>query len=193
MIFAPCPWKRERTANNGETETDEGIYFRAVHVFGVDQTDGKVLPDVDVQTIDTAADGLLADLVRVAESRGIAVSFQAISDGPFGVSKKGSVEVNSQHPTGQQAKTLAHELAHEALHWENRGPLTRSIAELEAESVAYVVCTHFGFDVEVRASRYIALWDGDSKALRASLGRIADTARDIIDDTEAMTSRRAVA
>ncbi len=76
---------------------------------------------------------------------------------------------------------------------EDRGPLTRSIAELEAESVAYVVCKHFGLDAEVRASRYIALWDGDSKALRTSLERIADAAREIIDDVEAVRSRKAVA
>ena len=71
--------------------------------------------------------------------------------------------------------------------------MTRNIAELEAESVAYVVCTHFGLDVEVRASRYIALWDGDSKALRASLERIASTARGVIDDVEGQSARKAVA
>ena len=71
--------------------------------------------------------------------------------------------------------------------------MTRNIAELEAESVAYVVCTHFGLDVEVRSSRYIALWDGDSKALRASLERIAKTARGIIDDVEGQSARKAVA
>ena len=129
----------------------------------------------------------------MADARGIAVSFGALSGSTFGVSKRGSVEIDNSHPTGQQAKTLAHELAHEAMHWEDRGPLTRSIAELEAESVAYVVCLHFGLDVEVRASRYIALWDGDSKALRASLERIATTARSIIDDLEAVAGRKAVA
>ena len=70
---------------------------------------------------------------------------------------------------------------------------SRTVAELEAESVAYVVCTHFRLDVEVRSSRYIALWDGDSKALRGSLERIANTARNIIDDVEALDSRKAVA
>ncbi len=79
------------------------------------------------------------------------------------------------------------------MHWEDRGPLTRSIAELEAESVAYVVCLHFGLDVEVRASRYIALWEGDSKSLRASLERIAKTARSIIDDVDSVAGRKAAA
>ena len=58
--------------------------------------------------------------------------------------------------------------------------------------MAYVVCTHFDLDVEVRASRYIAIWDGDAKALRESLERIATTARDIIDDVEALKSGKAV-
>ncbi len=193
MIFAPCPWKHEKESDTGETETEQGIYFKAVHVFDVAQTDGDELPTVSVPTVDSAADDLLANLLRVAESRGIAVDFRPVSGGPFGASKHGSIDVDNQHATGQQSKTLAHELAHEALHWEDKGPFTRSLAELEAESVAYVVCLHFGLDTEVRSSRYIALWDGDSKALRASLERIADTARDIIDDVEAPGAKRQVA
>ncbi len=192
-IFAPCPWKREVERGDGETDTEQGIYFRAVHVFDVAQTDGDELPDMDVPTVDTAADDLLSDLLRVAEQRSIAVNFDELSGGLFGVSKGGSVDVDNRHATGQQAKTLAHELAHEALHKTDRTGLTRTVAELEAESVAYVVCTHAGLDVEVRASRYIALWDGDSKSLRASLERIANAARGIIDDVEALEGRKAVA
>lgn len=112
---------------------------------------------------DVAADRLLTDLRHVAESRGIAVTFAPIDRGAFGTSRKGAIDIDNTHATGQQAKTLAHELAHEALHWEDRGPFTRSLAELEAESVAYVVCLHLGLNVEVRSSRYIALWGGDAK------------------------------
>ncbi len=193
MIFAPCPYKREVKRDDGNTEEREGIFFRAVHVFDIDQTDGPDLPTVDVPTVQAASDDLLAKLASVADSRGIAVSFQPLSGVTFGVSKQGKVDIDNTHPTGQQAKTLAHELAHETMHWEDRGPLTRSIAELEAESVAYVVCLHFGLDVEVRASRYIALWDGDSKSLRASLERIAKTARGMIDDVDSVAGRKAVA
>ena len=188
-IFAPCPWKREN--EDGETQT--GMWFKVVSVFDVEQTDGEALPTVDVPTVEVLADELLAKLVRVAESRSIGVTFAKIDGGAFGASKKGSVEVSNEHATGQQAKTLAHELAHESMHWDIKGPITQNIAELEAESVAYVVCTHFGLDVEVRASRYIALWGGDSKALRESLERISKTARGIIDDLVALGNRRAVA
>ena len=111
----------------------------------------------------------------------------------FGLSKKGAIEVDNTHTTGQQAKTLAHELAHEAMHWEDRGSLTRSIAELEAESVAYVVCRHFNLDTSIRSSAYIAIWNGDGKAMRESMDRIAKTARAIIDDCAKAQDRKAVA
>ena len=141
MIFAPCPYKREVERNDGETETREGMFFRAVHVFDVSQTDGEDLPGVEVPTVQDAADTLLAKLVDVATKRGIKVEFSAIESGAFGVSQKGTVGVDNRHTTGQQAKTLAHELVHEAMHWDDkeRGTFTRNLAELEADSVAYVV------------------------------------------------------
>ncbi len=138
---------------------------------------------------------MLASLERVAAKRGIAINYTKLDAGYYGVSKGGTIDIAKGHTTGQQSKTLAHELAHEALHKgkEKRQGLTRTIAELEAESVAYVVASHFGLDVEVRASRYIAQWNGDGKALRESLARIASTARNIIDDVDALDSRKAVA
>ncbi len=89
-IFAPCPWKRE--TDDGETE--QGIYFKAVHVFDIGQTDGPDLPTVDVPDVESAADALLVDLVRVADKRGIAVTFAKLSGGLFGVSKGGMVDVD---------------------------------------------------------------------------------------------------
>jgi len=190
MIFAPCPWKKD--GKNGEKD-ESGIYFKAVHVFDVSQTDGKELPTIDAMDVETVADDLLANLARVTHNRGIALTFETINGGAYGVSKKGSIVVDPNHSTGQQAKTLAHELAHESMHWEDRGQLTRSIAELEAESVAYVVCRHFNLDTSIRSSRYIALWQGDGKALRASLERISKTARAIIDDVTSLDCSKAVA
>lgn len=192
-IFAPMRFKKDIEQSDGSTSTEDRVAFRIVHVFDVSQTDGEALPEVDCPTIDAKADDLLADLVRVAESRKIVVTFQPVSGGAFGVSKNGSIEVDNTHTTGQQSKTLAHELAHESLHWKDKGTFTRSAAELEAESVAYVVCRHFGLDCSVRSSAYIALWNGDGKAMRESMDRIAKTARAIIDETTALRDRKAVA
>lgn len=198
MIFAPCKWKKEIESNNGDTDTLAGIYFKPVYVFDVSQTDGKDIPTFDTPDIETVADDLLSDLIRVTEKRGIAITFQTLSGGIYGVSKKGSIEIDNQCKTGQQANTLAHELAHEAIHWDkkeqaDRGPLTRSIAELEAEAVAYIVCKHFGLDAKLQSSRYIALWNGNTKALKSSLDLIAKTVRRIIDDVDSVSQRKQVA
>lgn len=201
MIFAPRPWTKEK--DDGETES--GIFFRPVYIFDVAQTDGAALPDVDVPNIDSDASALLTALERVALQRNLTLKTDNAVD--FGyATATGVIALNDTHATGQRAKTLAHELAHAAMHFDKsvRAELNidRNKAELEAESVAYVVCTHFGLDCAVRCSRYIALWQGDSKALKASLERISTTARAIIDEAAALmgnaestgeVARRAVA
>jgi len=53
--------------------------------------------------------------------------------------------VDNSHPTASRRKPSPIELAHEALHKADRAGLTRTVAELEAESVAYVVCLHFSW------------------------------------------------
>ncbi len=193
MIFAPCPFRREETTDSGDTETREGIFFRPVHVFDVAQTDGKELHVVDCPVVDSDASALLNVLERVAGKRGIAVGYETMTgtQSGYATDKGARIALDDRHSSGQRAKTLAHELAHCALHFgktDESTALTRNMAELEAESIAYVVCRHFGLDTTVRSSAYIALWSGDAKALRASLERIAGTARTIIDDVEAMES-----
>ena len=190
MILAPCPWKRMQTDDDGTERVVSGVFFKPVHVFDVAQTDGEPLPEFDVPDVVQAADRLLESLQTVAGARGIALAYVELQPGHYGVSKGGTIELATEMGSGQTAKTLAHELAHEALHKKDRPTgLTRTVAELEAEAVAYVVCRHFGLNAEVRASRYVALWGGDSKALRASLDRISETARALIDDVAATQAR----
>jgi len=195
MIFAPRPYTRTDTASG---EDVAGCSFRPVYVFDVDQTDGKDIPTVECPIIESAADTLLSALVTVAENRKIAVNLAPIDRSAFGTSHGGKVDVDNTYTTGQQAKTLAHELAHESMHQskaDREGMIreTAHVAELEAESVAYVVCQHFNLATEVRASIYIAIWNGDAKRLRASLDRIAKTARALIDDLTALTVAREAA
>ena len=83
-IFAPCPWKRERENDKGETEIEQGLFFRAVHVFDVAQTDGPDLPSVDVPLVESDATELLAALERVAVKREIAVTYQKLDGSRLG-------------------------------------------------------------------------------------------------------------
>ncbi len=164
------------------------------------QTDGEALPTVNVPDLDVADDRLLGLLTTVCENRGIKLGTGTLDGEDGHATDKGkTIALELARATGHRAKVLAHELAHCALHFAKRDtsdgakPITRNMAELEAESVAYVVCKHFGLDSSVRSAAYIALWQGDSKALKASLQRIADTARSMIDDVDALESGKAVA
>ncbi|MBN2561549.1 MAG: hypothetical protein JXQ75_11525 [Phycisphaerae bacterium] len=180
-IISPCPIRRVPS----DEEEQVRVFFKTACVFDVSQTDGKPLPTAEVPEVQADAEDLLAALERVASDRGIAVRYRSMEEGAFGVSKGGEVEIATGHSTGQQSKSLVHELAHEAMHRQQEANshfgIGRQTAELEAEAVAYVVCRHFNLDVELRASRYIAVWGGDGKTLAASLGRISATAQHLIE------------
>ena len=103
-IFAPCPFKRTVTGDDGEPETVQGIFFKVVCVFDIAQTDGQALPDVDVPDVHTAADTLLAALERVATQRGIAVNYADLRAGHYGTSAGGTIDLANGHTTGQQAR-----------------------------------------------------------------------------------------
>lgn len=181
-IMAPCPVRRENPDTGDE---EDRLFFKTACVFDVSQTEGKELPEYEVPDIQRNATELLAALQDVAVRRGIAVQFVHLPDGHYGSSKGGAIEIATGHSTGQQAKSLAHEIAHEVMHHQTDGQVdaavSREIRELEAEAVAYVVCRHFGLDVELRSSRYITHWGGDAKKLASSFARVSQTARELIE------------
>lgn len=93
----------------------------------------------------------------------------------------------------QTIKTMIHEVSHAKLHalkedavsGENRSE-QRSSREVEAESVAYVVCQHFGIDTSDYSFGYVAGWSRgkDLSQLKTSLERIRDTAAELIDSID---------
>ena len=89
----------------------------------------------------------------------------------------------------QQAKTLAHEIGHHVL---GHGPGhadSRSVAEVAAESVAYVTCAHFGLDTSSYTVGYVATWAGnDAKEIehvvRSTLASVQRAAHSVIDQVQ---------
>lgn len=186
-IISPCPIRK---TTNTEDERVR-VFFKTACVFDVAQTEGKDIPAAQVPEIQVDANALFAAVGDVAANRGIAVRYERMEEGTFGVSSGGTIVIATGHATGQQCKTLIHELAHESLHQRSGEGCAsypaRAVAELEAEAVAYVVSRHFGLDVELRASRYIALWGGNGKTLATRLERISVTARGLIEDLQGST------
>lgn len=94
----------------------------------------------------------------------------------------GRVRLREDLSPEMEFRVLAHELAHELLHQggQDDEPVSRTVAETEAEAVAYVVCQASQVDSRELSSEYIRLHDGDAKLLERSFERVRSTACQIL-------------
>ena len=156
-------------------------------VFDIAQTDGEELPSVCSRLDGDDTDGHYDQLCTVARSIGFSVE-----DHEFGGSTNGDcchsehrIRVETRNTPAQRVKTLAHEIAHALLHQKYD---SRALAELEAESVAYVVCQALGIDSGDYSFGYVATWAGGGDeaqaAIKASGDRIQRAAEQILSTIE---------
>ena len=125
--------------------------------------------------------------------RGISVEFDSrpnIDPCIKGFYSHTGVWVRPEEPRAQQLKTLLHEIAH--YYSEGVFHIPRADAETIAESAAFVVGTHFGFDTGVRSFPYVALWAKDKKVLENNLGAIRKVSATIIEALEEIKTRMPV-
>ena len=161
--------------------------FRVVYVFDIAQTDGDDLPPAPVSKLHgDDPDDRYTQLRAVAHALGFTVEEDYLDGGVNGFCDHGKhlIRVEVRNDPRQQVKTLAHELAHAILH-EGRD-LPRERMELEAESVAYVVCADMEIDTASYSFGYVATWAGGGdearRALAESAQRIQKAAHLILDD-----------
>ena len=180
-ILAPLVGKKE--AEDGTSERDV-FGFRAVHVFDVSQTDGDEMPDINRLSGEPGEQ--LLKLHQVVMSFGIAVKYEADLAGADGLSRGGTVEIREGLSPAEEFNTLAHELAHELLHrGKDRWTIPKSVKELEAEAVAYVVCKATGLENSLKHSAdYICSHEGDTEQLARSLERVQKTSSLILESLE---------
>jgi antirestriction protein ArdC len=176
-IWAPMIGK-DKEADDGSTK----LYgFRLANVFDVAQTDGEELPEIVHLLTGDGPEGVWDRLVDIAQELGFAVGMDELN-GPNGwcnhMTHEIMVEVNRDD--AQQMKTLVHEIGHAILHGENR--LARELMELEAESVAYIVCQAVGLETSDYSFGYVAHWAGESavEGIRASGERIQKAANQVL-------------
>lgn len=194
-ILAPIV-RRLRVEREDEDGTEGALVghptaFRLARVFDIAQTDGEALPEVVSRLIGDDAGSRFAGLVKVAATLGYSVEVSDLpgernGDCTFEMKR---IRVREGLEPAQSVKTLAHELAHAILHNEaDCTGLTRAVAELEAESVAFVVCYDLGLDSSAYSFGYIATWAGGGeaadKAISGSAQRINKAARTILEQLE---------
>ncbi|WP_444812461.1 PBECR4 domain-containing protein [Streptococcus canis] len=175
-IWAPMTVK-QRDPKTGKVLLDEkgnektALRFKLVPVFDVSQTDGKDIPKAIHELEGTHKD--YANLYRAAksyaESKGVNVIIDKTFKGAKGyyAAKDQTIVIKGGMSEQHTLKTLFHELAHSDLHAskEQTAKLKYSHAELQAESVAYVVANHYGFNTSEYSFGYLGSWVDDKQAL----------------------------
>lgn len=200
-IFAPAPYKKtveEKTFDkdgNAHIEEKEIVVpaFKLTTVFDISQTEGEDLPMLGTDRLV----GNVSDYGKFFETlkniSPVPISLEDIQGGANGyyhqIEKRIAVQENMSEV--QTVKTVVHEIAHAKLHAipENKDEavkIDRRTREVQAESVAYTVCQHFGIDTSDYSFGYIAGWSSgrETEELKQSLEVIQNTAAEFIDAIE---------
>ena len=211
-ILAPAPYKIKEERNkldpvtgeimldqDGMPQTEEVEVkipaFRAVSVFDVSQTDGEPIPELEAKELLSTVEGYEDFIKAITYVAPAPIGFEDIpgdSKGYFSPTEN-RIAVQEGMSESQTLKTMVHETAHSMLHNKevNKGDILapakdRNTKEVEAESIAYTVCQHFGIDTSEYSFGYIAGWSSgkDMKELKSSLDTIRRTASELITGIE---------
>ena len=166
--------------------------FKVVTVFDVSQTEGKELPTI-VSDLTGTVEQYPAITRKLEKLSPLPIVFDEVPGTAKGYCShiEGRIVIQPGMSEAQTLKTMIHEVAHARLHvpediLSERQQKDRQTREVEAESVAYVVCQHFGVDTSDYTFGYVAGWSKGKNLpeLRASLDTIRATAAELIDGIE---------
>ena len=207
-IFAPAPYKVKKEVpkldaqgqpvrdKDGNTVTEQKEIqvpaFKIVSVFDVSQTEGEPLPSLGVEELAGNVERYQDFFKALEQTSPVPMAFEDIPGGSHGyyhlTEKRIAIQENMSEL--QTLKTAIHEIAHAKLHAiDPEAPVTEQAdrpdsrtREVQAESVAYTVCQHYGLDTSDYSFGYVAGWSSgkDLKELRASLETIRATAHELI-------------
>ena len=192
-ILAPCPhkFKKEVQTEDGfEEKTVEYMTYHPCTVFDISQTDGDEVPSICNELtgdVDNYED-LLERLKKVAPC---GVGFEDIKSGALGYYSPSDNEIRVKNGMSQvqTVKTLVHEIAHAMMHNSagEEKDADRYEKEVQAESVAYTVCTMLGISTDGYSFEYVADWSKshDAKELVKSMEVIRRTANTIYEGVAA--------
>ena len=209
-ILAPAPYKIKEERDKIDPVTQELLLdkdgnpqkeeveitipaFRAVSVFDLSQTDGKPIPELTAKELLSDVEGY-QDMIRAVEAISpVPIELEEIAGDSKGYYDREvkRIAVQENMSESQTLKTMIHEVARSKLHskeveQDEQMKKDRNTKEVEAESIAYTVCQHFGVDTSDYSFGYIAGWSSgrDTKELRSSMDTIRRTASELITEIE---------
>ena len=187
-ILAPVPHKIVKQEGDEEKEIRWNT-FRATKVFDVSQTEGKDIPSI-CDTLTGEVDGYEEKLKALIGVSPVPVTLEDVPGEAHGFfsPKEGKIVVQIGMSEAQTLKTLIHEISHAMLHCKDgeEEKADRGTKEVQAESVAYTVCSIMGLDTSDYSFGYVAGWSSgkEVKELRESMEVIRKTAAAIVAATE---------
>ena len=206
-ILAPAPIKRKREQEildqnnkplldgNGKPKTEEVEViiprFKPTTVFDISQTDGEPIETLAPEELTEAVADYDLFMKAITEISPVPIRFDEIEGEAKGYYHSVDKEIVIQKgmSDSQTIKTAIHETGHARLHdkdlmAEQGIEKDRLTKEVEAESVAYCVCSAFGVDTSEYSFPYIAGWSSgrDMKELKTSMDTIRKTAGEMIDE-----------
>ena len=212
-IIAPSPYKVKQEMKKIDPHTQQPIIgkdgkpvteekeitipaYKVVSVFDVSQTEGKELPDIAVDELTGDVDRYKDFFAALEKTSPVPIGFEKIEGGAHGYYhlEDKRIAINEGMSELQTLKTAIHEIAHAKLHdidlnapkEEQQPRVDRRTREVEAESVAYTVCQHYGLDTSDYSFGYVAGWSSgrELSELKSSLETIRSAAAEIINSID---------
>ena len=207
-ILAPAPFKAKKEVPKLDAQGKQVIgrdgkpvtevqevqvpAFKIVSVFDVSQTEGEPLPSLGVEELTGGVEQYQDFFKALEQTSPVPIGFEDIPGGSHGYYHLTEKRIAIQEGMSelQTVKTAIHEIAHSKLHAidpeatpaEQAARPDSRTREVQAESVAYAVCQHYGLDTSDYSFGYVAGWSSgkDLQELRASLETIRATAHELI-------------
>ena len=211
-IIAPSPFKVKQEMQKTDPQTGKAIIgkdgkpvteekevtipaYRVVTVFDVSQTEGRELPQLGVSELTGDVDRYKEFFAALEKTSPVPVGFEKIEGGAHGYYhlEDKRIAIDEGMSELQTLKTAIHEIAHAKLHdidlnapKDEQPRVDRRTREVEAESVAYTVCQHYGLDTSDYSFGYVAGWSSGRELaeLKGSLETIRSTAAEIINSID---------
>lgn len=182
--------KKEQEAEGRRRPGEKITVFRPTSVFDVSQTEGQPIPTIGVEEVAGQVGGYESMIEAVRRTSPVPICFGQIPGSAKGYysNEEKLIMIRQGMPQAQSLKTMIHELAHAKLHdrdaMQARGEeIDRMTKEIEAESTAFIVCSHFHIDTSEYSFPYVGMWSkgSDMKQLRDSMEKIRKTSFEMIE------------
>ena len=207
-IIAPAPFTVKKQVEKIDPDTQKPVFdkngkavteekeiqipsFRVVSVFDVSQTEGKELPDLGIKELTGDVEQYQDFFAALERTSPFDISFEALGGSVKGRCnyEEKRISINEGMDELQNIKTAIHEIAHATLHDIDKDAPERPdrrTREVQAESVAYAVCQHYGLDTSDYSFGYVAGWSSgrELSELKNSLETIRSAAAEIINSID---------